>query len=325
MARFLLTVFLCILAYPVVHGTDLRAKLRLLSDEVIANHSKKGLLLLGVLEIGNVSVNGITISEMSGLAWDEDEQILYAVSDRGYIVHFRPVFDNSSLVDVIPAAIHVLRDHSGRPLSGHFIDSEGLEAVGHDNRINGDTELLVSFERTPRIDRYTPDGRYRAPVTIPEQLATPGSYKNRNTALESITIHDRYGIIMAPEKLSRSYPPSEFQLFATDGRMWSFATAGATAGSITGLTTTAEGNLIALERIFHNVITGFSFALHHMQPAGLHWRHEKLLRIGPEDGFFNDNFEGISRHRANYFFMISDDNNSALQRSLLVYFKLTAL
>ena len=35
-----------------------------------------------------------------------------------------------------------------------------------------------------------------------------------------------------------------------------------------------------------------------------------------------DNFEGIAHHRDNKYFMITDDNESALQRTLLTYFEI---
>jgi hypothetical protein len=35
-----------------------------------------------------------------------------------------------------------------------------------------------------------------------------------------------------------------------------------------------------------------------------------------------DNFEGIAHHRDNRYFLVSDDNNSALQSTVLVYFEI---
>jgi hypothetical protein len=35
-----------------------------------------------------------------------------------------------------------------------------------------------------------------------------------------------------------------------------------------------------------------------------------------------DNFEGLSRHRGNHFFMVSDDNDLFVQQTLLLYFEL---
>jgi hypothetical protein len=41
-----------------------------------------------------------------------------------------------------------------------------------------------------------------------------------------------------------------------------------------------------------------------------------------DQGWLLDNFEGLTRHRALQFFIISDDNCSNLQSTLLVYFEL---
>jgi hypothetical protein len=38
-----------------------------------------------------------------------------------------------------------------------------------------------------------------------------------------------------------------------------------------------------------------------------------------------DNFEGLSRHQGAKFFMVSDDNFNALQKTLLVYFELAGM
>ena len=42
-------------------------------------------------------------------------------------------------------------------------------------------------------------------------------------------------------------------------------------------------------------------------------------------GWLLDNFEGLARHREQRFFMVSDDNRSALQSTLLVYFELLSI
>jgi len=319
-------IFISILLSASAYGQDMQATLQSLSNEVLENHSKKGLQILGVVKLGNVSTTEYTVSEFSGLAWDEDEKLLYAISDKGFLVHLKPFFDASGrLADVLLLEVFVLKDRSDQPLSGNFIDSEGLQAIHQDNGVKGDTVLLVPFERIPRVLRYLPDGTYSGSETIPGFLRTISHYKNPNASLESIVLHKHYGIITAPEKLSGNYPENEFQLFSLAGQKWSFTNSGGKYGSITGMTVTSEGNLLALERIFHNIFMGVRFSLHHIKLDKHGTSHKILMDIGPADGYFNDNFEGIAHHKDNHFFMISDDNNSALQRTLLVYFNLPEL
>ena len=67
---------------------------------------------------------GFKTSELSGLAWDQDEQLLYAVSDLGHIIHFR--------VEVSDDKIAVLEEVYYGPLEltvgqETFHDTEDLE------------------------------------------------------------------------------------------------------------------------------------------------------------------------------------------------------
>ncbi|MCG8324752.1 MAG: esterase-like activity of phytase family protein, partial [Thiotrichales bacterium] len=106
-----------------VSGLEMAKNLHTLSTEVLENHSKKGFQILGVIELRNVSLAGVIVSEFSGLAWDQDEQLLYAVSDQGYLVHLRPVLESGYLVDVDLVHIVKLADHSGAPLENELADS----------------------------------------------------------------------------------------------------------------------------------------------------------------------------------------------------------
>ncbi len=49
---------------------------------------------------------------------------------------------------------------------------------------------------------------------------------------------------------------------------------------------------------------------------------ETAVALDSGKGHQIDNFEGLARHRGNRFFLVSDDNDLFLQRSLLMYFEL---
>jgi hypothetical protein len=51
---------------------------------------------------------------------------------------------------------------------------------------------------------------------------------------------------------------------------------------------------------------------------------ETIHTFLPEDGLFNENFEGITHFEDDTFMMVSDDNNHPFRRTLLVYFRITA-
>ena len=321
------TLLACMLVSMSTHiqALDFDASVQIISDEVLQIHEDKGLEILGLLQLGNAATAEHDIAEFSGLAWDEDENILYTVSDKGYLLHLRPVFDNQRLQEMLLLEVFELKNPAGKPLTGNFIDSEGLAAVNHDNGVRGDTELLVSFERIPRIDRYTTGGTYIDSVPIPGFLQRTDHYRTANTSLESVMHHEHYGILTAPEKLSGQYPENEFRLFSLTGTMWAFPNAGGKHGAITGMTATAGNRVLILERIFPNIFMGLRFALHLVDPGVRPAAHRLLVDIGPAEGYFNENFEAITHHRENRFFMISDNNNTALQRTLLLYFTLPGL
>src|SRR5438105_6439054 len=54
----------------------------------------------GMLQLTPVKIGGLRFSQLSGLAWDDDDEILYAISDKGFLFHLRPVIENDTLVRV---------------------------------------------------------------------------------------------------------------------------------------------------------------------------------------------------------------------------------
>jgi hypothetical protein len=57
-------------------------------------------------------------------------------------------------------------------------------------------------------------------------------------------------------------------------------------------------------------------------PADTTLAVETLVNLDTGKGFQIDNFEGIARHQGKRFFLISDNNDFFLQRTLLLYFEL---
>jgi len=51
---------------------------------------------------------------------------------------------------------------------------------------------------------------------------------------------------------------------------------------------------------------------------------QTLVTLDTTAGHHIDNFEGLTRHHGNRFFVISDDNDLFIQRSLLMYFEVLA-
>ena len=282
--------------------------------------------LLGSVELGARAPDGHRVSGLSGLAWDADEQVLYAVSDEGYLLHLRPAFDGDRLSGVEHLATYTLRDDRGRPLAGRRRDAEDLAIRHSTNGTAGDTELLVAFERAPRIARYAPDGTLLDTLDLPLPLAGVGNYAAPNRSLESVAEHPVFGLLTMPEASLDDDPPGTVSLFALDGRRWSYTTADDAASAPTALDVLPDGRLVALERAFVSLLWPLVITLRITDPGdepGL--EVATLARLDTSEGWGLDNFEGLAWHRCDRFFVVSDDNASSYQRTLLLYLRLPAL
>lgn len=282
------------------------------------------LRMLGTLEMSSNASNAIQLTGLSALAWDEDENLLYALSDHGTLFSLRPRFHNNQLINVTLAGFVSLIDPQTRkPLRWRRSDSEGLDLRNGHNGKKGDTELLVSFERQPRIVRYRPDGSYIADVPLADSLRDVARYRGGNTMLESVCQHPREGILTAPEApLDNEIKTA--RLYRMDGDSWTFP---AGSGSIVALECLPDGDVLVMERDYSRISLRWIITLRRLHlPAGTpidtSLSVENIAVFDSEQGLRVDNFEGLTRHRGNRFFMVSDDNGVFVQRTLLMYFEL---
>jgi hypothetical protein len=174
------------------------------------------------------------LSELSGLAWDADEGLLYAVSDRGVLHHFRLNLSNDTILGVEP-----LRS---RRLDG--LDAEGLAVRNAANGIAGDTELLVVTEGVPRVLRVRPDGAVTGELRLPAALSDAGRFQARNRMIEAIAWHPEHGLLAAREATDEN---GEHRVHAAD-REWRFAAGAGRDSRVKALEALPDGRLALLER-----------------------------------------------------------------------------
>lgn len=281
-----------------------------------------GIRVLGALDLPtHLLDNGIRFGGLSGLAWDDNDQRLYAVSDRGVVFGLRPVFRNDRLVDVSLLSANSLIDPlTQKPVKWQRSDSEGMDILNGRNGHKGDAELVISFEGNPRIARYRPDGRFIAEVELAKSLRDAKNY-NYNRMLESVCVHPREGILTAPEVPMVGQVGK--RLYRADGRSWRIPPG---RGDIVALECLPDGDILLMERdllklSLHWVITLRRLHLPPNTPVDSLLKAQTVVELdGAELSI--DNFEGLARHRGNRFFMVSDDNNVFVQHTLLVYFEL---
>ncbi|MDS4040194.1 MAG: esterase-like activity of phytase family protein [Candidatus Competibacter sp.] len=328
MSRFI-TVLAIVLG---LHGcacatTEFRAESISLADQVGPGDSYAGIRLLGALRLNNARIDGLRLCGLSGLAWDEDAGLLYAISDSGGLFHLRPAFDERGYLSGIrPAAAYPLQDEAGQPVRAPFDDSEGLAIRNGDNGIPGDTELLVSFEVKPRVARYSPAGLWRGEEPLPALLRDIRSYRDSNQALESITTDPRRGVLVGTETPLRGDPAGWVRIFALDGRFWSYPLGSAPGSALVAMESLPDGSLLALERAFVAPLRPLVISLRRTElPATQTTVPLSVADVAVLDsgqGWLLDNFEGLTRFRDRRFFMVSDDNCNSWQSTLLVQFEL---
>ncbi len=281
---------------------------------------------LGMLELPTLQLEHTRLSQLSGLAWDDDDQILYAISDKGWLFHLRPLLRGDLLHGVqLLAAVPLREPETKAPLKRQRADSEGLDIVNGRNGRRGDAELLVSFERQPRVVRYRPDGSTVREHPPPAALRDARAYRDRNKQLEAICVDERLGILVAPEVPRKDDRADALRISSFRGDAWRYPLA---AGHrITALECLGNGEVLVMETDYGRLLAHSALALRRARlPAGPGTdsaaQVETLMELDTGRGYALDNFEGLARHRGMRFFLVSDNNDLFFQRMLLLYLEL---
>lgn len=265
------------------------------------------------------------IGGLSALAVLEDGHQFIAISDVGRVVSGRMVFDAAGrLRGVTDLASKPLPDTSGQPVQGRRRDSEGLA------RLPGGG-WVVSFEREHRLMRYPPglgrsDG-LPTPIPLPPGLDKAPD----NGGIESVTVLAD-GRLLAIEE---GDDPENVNHRAWVGGLgaksgWARLTyRSARSFRPTDATTLPSGDVVVLERYaswFGGVAARLALVPASAIIAGAVLEGEELARLEPPMSV--DNFEGIAavpgRSGETLIYLVSDDNFSPLQRTLLLQFALPA-
>lgn len=298
-----------------------------LADHIASGDTYQGIRLLGALRISRSKINGLAICGLSGLAWDEDAELLYAISDQGVLFHLRPIFDAQGyLISAQAVAAYPLQDASGKPVRAPFDDSEGLTIRNGDNRVPGDTELLISFEVKPRVVRYSVSGEWRGEEPLPAVLRDVRNYHDSNQALEAVTIDSRWGVLVGSETPLRNEPLGQIRIFTSSGRFWNYPLGKAPNSALVAMEAMPDGRLLTLERAFVAPLRPLIISLRRtelpiLETIGSLLKVADVAVFDSSQGWLLDNFEGLTGYRNERFFMVSDDNCNSWQTTLLVYFE----
>lgn len=276
----------------------------------------------------NIFARSTHFGGFSGLALDPSGGSLLAISDAGSWMRARLDYDGRRLKGLSSVTMGPILGKDGKPLrTVSKQDAEGFALT------SGDTSqgtALVSFERDHRIMRYpfTPD-RFGPPTgIIPLPKAARGM--SGNLGLEAIAT-------IRAGRLKGTVVAFSERLKDARGNLKGWLIGGPTPGTLTirrlsgfDITDAAglpDGGLVLLERRFR-YSEGVKMRIRRIKAKDL----RRGTLIGGEvlleatDILNIDNMEAITVHRARdgatILTLMSDDNFSAFQRSLIMQFAL---
>ncbi len=272
--------------------------------------------ILDQKELSYTKISGIKFAEASDLAYDANSSKLYMIGDEGMLYVFETKL--SDKIDSLnPLYARHLSRGNGEWLKGKHGDSEGMD-------IDKNGDLIISFEKIPRVINFDKNGTTKLSHKLPQSLINIDRYRSKNKALESVLLHSKYGIITAPERPLKGYKGRQKRIYSLDGKTWDYITDNIPHNSITAIEELDDGNLLILERAKSGRLSPITITLRKLyldQKEGTNYKTEILAMMKSRDGWSLDNFEGLTKVGKNRFLMVSDDNGSIFQKSILVYFK----
>ncbi|WP_110685793.1 esterase-like activity of phytase family protein [Salinicola aestuarinus] len=282
--------------------------------------STPGVSWCGTLTLPSQWQDGTPVGGLSDLGWDEDESMLFLISDRGWLHRARLDFTGSGeLRDYQPLDTYPLRDVDGNILESARSEAESLVLDHADDGIRGNTQLVIGFERDARWQRFFPSGlaselAHRSPKLADTQP---------NAGLEGLARLPGYGLIGGIESAPEGWPETLTRLFTLDGkREWRYPLASDSHSALTALER-LDDDLLVLERAY----TPPASLVINLRRATLAKNGSvtvtDLARLSNGDGWSVDNFEGLTLIGDGRYLMVSDDNFSVLQRTLISCFAVT--
>ena len=259
--------------------------------------------ILDAKEIHFPDKNNLAFTEISDLAYKNKK--LFAVGDKGVLYIMGILIDKDTITKLKLISAARLKDESGKKLRKKYRDSEGLVFV--------DDKLAISFEGKERIDLYDFNGVKIKNLQIHKKLKNEKDYQGNNKGLEAVAFSKKYGIITAPEKPLKN---KKIRTVYAKDKVWKFKA----EGSISGMEFISKNKLLILFRDFSYVTRERITTLVELNLKNS--QTKVIVKMDSYKGWKLDNFEGLTRVEKNKFLMMSDDNDSLFQKTLLVLFEI---
>jgi len=260
--------------------------------------------------------DGNDINQISGLAYDEDEQVLYAVSDYGHIIHFKVDIADGKIKSLMPVFYGPLE------LKGDdatYSDAEGITVINGSNGIKGDSEIIVVFEDGPASAKFNPAGKLLERIVLPPALADPAAYREANQRVEAVAFSPHFGVLFAPQVPLIGQKKKVHTVYAADGKTWSFTALQPKQTNTKDMQILPDGTLLLLEGVnLGGMLSWFDMGTHelHLRQLDLgNCKREEpcpVTEYTPTDLLaMQDRFEGLTRFSENLYLLATDENNGS--------------
>jgi hypothetical protein len=258
----------------------------------------------------------------SALWRSADGRDLVSLTDRGYWLTAKVASESGRPIALEQTEMAAMLDAAGRPLArSRSFDTESLAISGG--------QAYVGVERTHEILRFdwTREGVEARARSMPVPAAIRKLPRNRGLeALGIVPAGPQKGAIVAVSERSGKDDEPTLGVLLGHGEPGFFKVARPGAYDITDLAFLPGGDLLLLER-WYRPWRGVGMRIRRIALGDL---KAGALLDGPalieaDLGFEIDNMEGLSVHQENgrtVLTLISDDNFSLIQRTLLLEFEL---
>jgi hypothetical protein len=258
--------------------------------------------------------NGVPFSEISDIAYNKNSRELFMIGDKGYLYRFSANFnkkiENLNYIDGVK-----LKKLNGKRKR---FDSEGLT-------YNRKGELIVSFERKPKIYKISTKGVLLSQYRLPKKLRKKSAYRSKNKMFEALAFHPKYGILTVAEYPIKKSKKRDQTIYSLRGKEWHFRTEKYKNSAVTAIEVMDDGNILVLERAYSGLSNPFMITLKKVYIDSCSRKNrcksEVLISFDSFKGWGMENFEGLAKVGKNRFIMVSDNNNKDFLPTTLIYFK----
>ncbi|HHX36111.1 MAG TPA: esterase-like activity of phytase family protein [Gammaproteobacteria bacterium] len=274
--------------------------------------------VLDTLILEEPLVDDLKIIELSGLTYDQKNQRLLAVSDKGRLFHFKIDVTGDKIVSLKPETGYELVDGQGQSMrKQHVFNAEGIA-------LDQDGTLAIVSEVGPRISRFSFTGEWLEDLTVSAELRDPAKQRSEKDGLESLAWHPTFGWLTAPEEPLAAMKRTTHTIYATSGRTFTYDTAEIGSTSIKAIESLPDGRLMILERdvaVDHSLITW----LRVLDPTRCVDDQLCVTQAVQVEvpGIVDADFEGLAYLSDGLFMIVSDDKINKNHRSVFALLRVT--